>query len=68
MIGVDWSVDGTVVAPNGGATFDVAAKGLTAGSHKISARAHDDTPWVPMDTPHGREDLEQTVEWTITVP
>jgi hypothetical protein len=68
VIGVDWSVDGTVVAPNGGATFDVAAKGLAPGSHKITARAHDDTPWVPMDTPHGREDLEQTVEWTITVP
>jgi hypothetical protein len=68
VIGVDWSVDGTVVAPGGGATFDVAAKGLTPGSHKISARAHDDTPWVPMDTPHGRQDLEQVVEWTITVP
>ena len=66
VIAVEWSVDGTVVA--NGATFDVASRNLPSGSHSITARAFDPTPWVPMDTPHGREELEQTVEWTISVP
>jgi hypothetical protein len=64
VIKVDWSVDGVLAAPSGGATFDVAAKGLSAGSHTIAARAYDDTPWVKGD----RSKLEQTVTWTIVVP
>jgi hypothetical protein len=64
VIRVDWSVDGKVVAASGGATFDVASKGLAKGSHAISARAYDDTPWVKGD----RTALEQTVTWNIAVP
>jgi hypothetical protein len=64
VIKVDWSVDGNVVAENGGQTFDVAARGLSSGSHTISARAYDDTEWVRGD----RAELEQTLEWTIAVP
>jgi hypothetical protein len=64
VLKVDWSVDGAVVAANSGANFDVAAHGLSAGSHQISARAYDDTPWVRGD----RSKLEQTVQWTIAVP
>ena len=64
VIKVDWSVDGTVVAENGGAQFDVAARGLAAGEHTIAARAYDDTDWVRGE----RDELEQTVQWTIRVP
>lgn len=64
VIAVDWTVDGSPAGT--GATFDATT--LASGTHEVVARAHDDTPWVPMDTPHGREELEQTVEWTITVP
>ncbi len=68
VIKIDWSVDGQVKAADGGQHFDVTAQGLASGSHEISARAYDDTPWVPADSPHGHDDLEQTVTWTITVP
>jgi hypothetical protein len=64
VIKVDWSVDGVVSAVNGGAAFDAAAKGLASGSHKIIARAYDDTTWVKGD----RSKLEQVVTWTIDVP
>jgi hypothetical protein len=64
VIKLEWSVDGEVVAGATSADFDVAAQNLPAGSHTISARAYDDTDWVRGD----RQELEQTVEWTITVP
>jgi hypothetical protein len=64
VLKVDWSVDGAVVAANAGATFDVAARGLSAGSHDISARVYDDIDWVRGD----RAELEQTVQWKIQVP
>jgi len=41
VIDVDWSVDGTVVAPRGGESFDIGAQGLTAGTHTVAARAYD---------------------------
>jgi hypothetical protein len=70
VIKVEWSVDGgPVSAPDDcGQSLDVGALGLASGSHTVTARAIDDTPWIPMDSPHGREDLEQTVEWSIVVP
>jgi hypothetical protein len=67
VVRVDWSIDGGDVVASG-STFDVSAQNLVAGSHTITARAWDPTPWVPLDTPHGRDDLEQTVQWTISVP
>src|SRR5262249_49909513 len=41
VINVDWSVDGSVVAANGGITFNVAGRGLSAGTHTVSAKAYD---------------------------
>jgi hypothetical protein len=41
VISVDWSVDGNVVAMNGGPTYAVGAAGLAPGTHMISARAYD---------------------------
>jgi hypothetical protein len=64
VIKVDWSVDGEVVAADHGGSLDVAALGLAAGSHEVSARAYDDTEWVRGD----RTELEQTLAWTIAVP
>ena len=64
VLKVDWSVDGDVVVEDGGQSFDVAAQHLPAGSHTIAARAYDDTDWVRGD----REELEQTLTWTIEVP
>jgi hypothetical protein len=75
VISVDWSVDGTVVAPNGGTTFTVAGRGLTSGSHMISARAYDnasmDLVKYRTGTTFGRMNWArsvQTVTWTVTVP
>ncbi len=64
VIKVDWSVDGEVVAENGGARFVASEHGVAAGSHEITASAYDDTPWERGD----RAELEQSVSWTITVP
>jgi IgA Peptidase M64 len=69
VIRIDWSVDGKVVAASGGATFDVGAKGLAKGSHTISARAYDDTPWVKGDRVAAATGaLVESVTWTIAVP
>jgi hypothetical protein len=75
VISVDWSVDGQVVAANGGTSFDVAARTLPAGSHTISARAYDnagmDLVRYTTGTQYGRMNWarsQQTVMWTVTVP
>jgi hypothetical protein len=52
VIQVDWSVDGTVVAANGGSNFDVASRGLAAGSHAISAKAYGWIAGPSRFTPH----------------
>jgi hypothetical protein len=62
VIKVEWSVDGTVVAANGGQCF--TPSGLAPGSHTVTARAYDDTPWVRGD----RSALEQRVTWTVQIP
>ncbi len=75
VIDVDWSVDGAVVAAKGGTTFDVAARGLAAGSHTISAKAYDNAGMdlvrqVPGTT-FGRQYWArsvQTVTWTVAIP
>lgn len=75
VIDVDWSVDGQVVAAKGGASFDVAARGLAAGMHTIAARAYDNAgPELvryTTGTKFGRMNWarsQQTVSWTVTVP
>jgi len=75
VISVDWSVDGTVVAANGGPTLTVAGK-VPSGSHMVSAKAYDNagmdlvryrsggTNWGRMNWARS----QQTVTWTVTVP
>jgi hypothetical protein len=80
VISVDWSVDGTVVARNAGASLDVAASKLPSGMHTITARAYDNAGTdlvrqVPGTTFYrqywgagamGHSD--KTVTWTVTIP
>ena len=83
VIDVDWSVDGTVVAPKGGESLDVAARGLASGTHTITARAYDNASedWVryrsgacPASVTGGYcsrtawPRSQQTVTWTVTIP
>jgi hypothetical protein len=41
VINVDWSVDGNLVAANGGPTYNIGAAGLAPGMHTVTARAYD---------------------------
>lgn len=62
VIRVEWAIDGAVVAEDGGECFVMPP--LDAGSHTVTARAYDDTPWVRRD----EELLSQTVSWEVVVP
>ncbi len=82
VINVDWSVDGEMVAENGGPLFDVIGAKLTSGTHEITARAYDN---ADMDLVRNRSSecpdavtgrychgtawsrSEQTVSWTVTI-
>ena len=80
VISVNWSVDGTMVAANGGPTFSIASAGLASGTHTITARAYDNAGMdlvrqVPGTTFYrqywgsgamGHSD--KTVTWTVTIP
>jgi hypothetical protein len=83
VIDVDWSVDGSMVAPKGGTGFDVAAQGLASGTHTISATAYDNATedlvkyrdgTCPASVSSrychstGWNNATQTVEWTVTIP
>jgi hypothetical protein len=76
VINVDWSVDGTVVAPNGGTVFNVAGAGLAAGTHTITARAYDNADETLVryrdgGNSYGRMNWsrsEQEVSWEVTIP
>lgn len=62
VLTVEWTVDGEVVAADGDECFSTAD--LPSGEHTVTVRVYDDTPWVRGS----REDLEQSVEWTVVVP
>jgi hypothetical protein len=80
VINVDWSVDGRVVAMNGGPTYNIGAAGLAAGTHMVTARAYDNAgPTLVKQVPGttfnrqywgsgamGHSD--KTVTWTVTTP
>jgi hypothetical protein len=81
VISVDWSVDDELIATNAGTSYDVAASGLSAGRHVISARAYDNAPrslvrarsGVCADSKHcwnrdAWKNSEQVVTWTVRVP
>lgn len=80
VISVDWTVDGNLVATNGGPVYNIAAAGLSPGMHTVTARAYDNAgpdlvKQVPGTTFNrqywgsgamGRSD--KTVTWTVTIP
>ncbi|WP_441286774.1 M64 family metallopeptidase [Sorangium sp. KYC3313] len=41
VISVDWTLDGEVIATDGGPVYNVAAAGLASGTHTIVAEAYD---------------------------
>jgi hypothetical protein len=63
VVKVDWYVDGKLVRSNFGEEFVPSQHGVKPGSHKIEARAYDDTPWVRLD----KTRMKQTVTWNIRI-
>jgi hypothetical protein len=80
VINVGWSVDGKVVAQNGGPTYAIGSAGLAPGMHTVTARAYDNAGMdlvrqVPGTTfnrqywgagPMGHSD--KTVTWSVATP
>lgn len=62
VLKIEWSVDGEVISGATGECFVVPE--LAPGKHEVRVRVFDETPWVRK----GRERLEQTVTWEVTVP
>ena len=79
VINVNWSVDGNMVAANGGPTFNVGSMGLTPGAHTITARAYDNAGMDLVRQVPGTMFYRQywgsgamghsdkTVTWTVTI-
>jgi hypothetical protein len=80
VISVDWSVDGAIVAMNGGPTYNIGAAGLSPGTHTVTARAYDNAgedivrqvPGTTFNRQYwgagsmGHSD--KTVTWMVTIP
>ena len=80
VINVDWSVDGNVVAMNGGPTYAIGSAKLASGTHMVTARAYDNAgkdlvrqvPGTTFNRQYwgagamGHSD--KTVTWTVTIP
>ncbi len=74
---VDWSVDGQVVARNGGESFSMARYPLVMGTHTVRAHVYDEVVIHARSdnaAPHpldlvrtGLDMLQQDVEWTVDV-
>lgn len=83
VISVDWSVDGNVIAEDGGPSYDVGAANLAAGSYTITARAYDNAGedlvryrehmdynrqyWGAPSETRPMAHSDQTVTWTVTI-
>lgn len=79
VISVDWTVDGNIVAMDGGPTYNIGSAGLAAGMHTVEARAYDNAGtdlvlqvpgttfnrqyWGSGDMGHS----DKTVTWTVTI-
>jgi hypothetical protein len=63
VVKVDWYVDGKLVRSNFGEEFVPSQNGVTKGTHKVEARAYDDTAWVRLD----KTSMKQTVTWNIRI-
>jgi hypothetical protein len=74
VISVDWSVDGNLVAMNGGTTYNIGAANLAAGTHMVVARAYDnasmDLVRQKTGTQYNRQywatNAIKSVTWTVT--
>ena len=64
VIKVDWYVDSTPVALDGGETFSLQGHGYGPGTYAVEAQAYDGTGWVRLD-PTGL--TTQSVDWSITL-
>jgi hypothetical protein len=79
VISVDWSVDGNVVAVDGGPTYAIGTANLAPGTHMVTARAYDNAgedlvrqvPGTTFNRQYwgagamGHSD--KTVSWTVTI-
>jgi hypothetical protein len=61
VVTIDWSLDGEVVEADVGPCF--ATSGLESGSHTVTVRVYDQTPWVR----DSRSDLEQSISWDVVI-
>jgi hypothetical protein len=80
VISVDWSVDGNVVAMNGGPSYAVGSAGLSPGMHTVTARVYDNAGMdLVRQVPGTRFNRqywgagamghsEKTVTWNVTIP
>ncbi len=80
VISVDWSVDGELVAKNGGAVYNIAASQLPVGSHTVTAKAYDNAGEELVRYRTGKcsgepcwardswANSDETVTWTVSVP
>jgi hypothetical protein len=81
VVNVDWSLDGQLVAANGGPVYDVAAAKLPSGMHTVVAKAYDNAPDTLVRATTGTcpdkqhcwnrdawKNSQQTLTWTVTVP
>lgn len=83
VISVDWSVDGNVIAENGGHSYNVGAANLTPGTYTITARAYDNAGedlvryrdhtgynrqyWGAPSDARPTGHSDQSVTWTVTI-
>lgn len=65
LLVVDWEVDGQVVLSDAGPRIWTSELDLAAGSHQVSAFAHDPTDLVRASD---RSALEMRVTWPVMVP
>ncbi len=79
VISVDWSLDGEVIATDGGPSYDLAAAELAPGTYTVTARAYDNAGtdlvrqvpgttfnrqyWGAGEMGHS----DKTVTWTVTI-
>jgi len=83
VISVDWSVDGNVIAENGGPSYNVGAANLSPGTYTVAARAYDNAGedlvryrehtgynrqyWGAPSDARPMAHSDQTVTWTVTI-
>ena len=63
LVDVDWYVDGTRVAADGGEVFRLQDHGFGPGTYDVEARAFDGSGWVRMDLEH----TTQSKQWSVTL-